>query len=101
MLLTNYLLFAPVASALIAKGAPSAALAPSLAIVKREPGPCDVDACMDVIDSSACWNAVVMSKTKDLQSIFTCTAGGKTQVCVLSGRRRIVSVGASENASQV
>lgn len=76
MLPVSYLaLFAPIALALVARESGVGDFA------RREPGPCDVDACMDVIDSSACWNAVVMGNNKDLQSIFSCTAGGKTQVC--------------------
>ncbi|KAI1854012.1 hypothetical protein JX266_001153 [Neoarthrinium moseri] len=47
---------------------------------RREPGPCDPDACYEVIDASACWNAVIMGAVSDPTVIYNCTAGGKAEV---------------------
>lgn len=48
---------------------------------RQDPGPCDVNACHAVIDSSACWNAYVTGAIREeLTGIYDCAPGGKSEV---------------------
>ncbi|ORY58058.1 uncharacterized protein BCR38DRAFT_75693 [Pseudomassariella vexata] len=53
------------------------------------PGPCKIDDCYDVIESSACWNSVINNwpgrNDTDPKEIFQCTPGGQTTMCQCYG----------------
>jgi hypothetical protein len=56
-------------------------LACSLATRQEDSGPCDVNTCYTVIDSSACWNAYVTGAIREgLTGIYDCAPGGKSEV---------------------
>lgn len=56
-------------------------LACGLAIMQEDSGPCDVNTCHTVIDSSACWNAYVTGAIREgLTGIYDCAPGGKSEV---------------------
>lgn len=59
-------------------------LVPALAAVRQDqPGPCDPDPCYRVIDSAACWSAVLLGTEKNASKIFDCVPGGKEEVLFL------------------
>ncbi|KAK8105479.1 uncharacterized protein PG998_004047 [Apiospora kogelbergensis] len=68
-------------------------LVPALAAVRQDqPGPCDPDPCYRVIDSAACWSAVLLGTEKNASKIFDCVPGGKEEMCRCYGCDSILSL---------